>query len=33
MKLDADKFLTELIKLYERNKSTGSVFTTMKRSE
>jgi hypothetical protein len=33
MKVDTDKFLTELNKLYERNKQQGSVYVTMKRSE
>ena len=33
MKVDADKFLTELNKLYDRNKQHGSVYVTMKRSE
>lgn len=33
MKVDPDKFLTELNKLYDRSKDKGSVFVTMKRSE
>lgn len=32
MRVDADKFLTELNKLFEKTKSSGSVFVTMKRS-
>ena len=32
MKLECDRFLTELNKLYDRNKEKGSVFITMKRS-
>lgn len=32
VKLDADRFLNELGKLFERNKDKGSVFLTMKRS-
>ncbi|CAM6034614.1 unnamed protein product, partial [Sphagnum compactum] len=30
--LEADPFLNELTKLYERNKASGSVWVTMKRS-
>jgi hypothetical protein len=33
MRLDAAQFLTELHKLYERRKESGSIFVTMKRSE
>jgi hypothetical protein len=29
--LEADPFLNELTKLYERNKTSGSVWVTMKR--
>lgn len=32
-RVDPDKFLTELNKLFERNKEKGSVYLTMKRSE
>eukprot|EP00959_Pyramimonas_sp_CCMP1952_P193890 4054510-Pyramimonas_sp.AAC.1 len=32
MYLDTDKFLIELGKLYERNKSSGTVYITMKRT-
>jgi hypothetical protein len=32
MKLDPDKFLTELNRLFEANKQKGSVYVTMKRS-
>lgn len=31
--LDPDPFLNELNKMYERNKSSGSVWITMKRSD
>ena len=33
VKLEIDRFLTELHKLYERNKTKGTVWVTMKRSE
>lgn len=33
VKLENDRFLTELHKLYERNKQKGTVWVTMKRSE
>lgn len=32
MKVDVDRFLTELHKLYERNKEKGTVWVTMKRT-
>lgn len=32
MFVDADKFLNELHKLYERNKTSGTVYVTTKRS-
>ncbi|GAB4820626.1 hypothetical protein N2152v2_007672 [Parachlorella kessleri] len=32
MKVDVDRFLTELHKLYERNKGKGTVWVTMKRT-
>ena len=32
-RFEPDKFLTELHKLYERNKDKGTVYLTMKRSE
>lgn len=31
-RFEPDKFLTELHKLYERNKDTGTVYLTMKRT-
>ena len=30
--LENDQFLTELTKMYERNRESGSVWVTMKRS-
>jgi Signal recognition particle 14kD protein len=33
VQLDTDPFLNELNKLFDRNKETGSVTCTMKRSE
>lgn len=33
MKVDSDKFLTELNKLYEKSKNKGSIYVTFKRSE
>lgn len=33
VQLETDPFLNELNKLFERNKSSGSVSVTMKRSE
>jgi hypothetical protein len=33
VKVESDKFLTELKKLFERNEKKGSVFITMKRSK
>lgn len=33
VQLDTDPFLNELNKLFDRNKATGSVTCTMKRSE
>ena len=30
--LENDSFLTELTKMYERNKTTGTVWVTLKRS-